>query len=71
MTDPTGPPSAPCRGGRQRLYLFVACLTTGIGVAVAGSAISGSDWWYLAIPVAIAIPWMFLANPEQCLRRPP
>ncbi len=51
---------------RRRLALFVAALTVGVGAGVAGYAITGSEAWFLAIPVALAVPWWFLADPTCC-----
>lgn len=57
---------------RRRLALFVAALATGVGTGVAGYAVTGSEAWFLAIPVALAVPWWFLADPTSCTapRRP-
>jgi len=51
----------------RRLFLLLACLAVGSAVGFIGWAFSGSQWWYLAIPAAIAVAWLKLANPERCL----
>lgn len=71
MIDQNGRSPPACPSGRRRLYLLIACITGGVAIGVVGNAITGNDWWYLAVPVAIAIPWLFLADPERCLRHPP
>lgn len=51
----------------RRLVLLLACLAAGLGVGVWGSAWAGSAAWYLAIPIALGIGWLFVADPTQCL----
>ena len=51
----------------RRFVLFVLCLAVGSTVGLVGSLTSGSPWWYLAIPCAMAAGWLAVANPEQCL----
>jgi len=51
----------------HRLVLLLACLAVGGAVGFTGWALSGSQWWYLAIPAAIAAGWLKLANPVRCL----
>lgn len=50
----------------RRLAGLMACLAVGVGVGFAGTELSGSDAWYLAIPVAIAAGWWFVADPTRC-----
>lgn len=45
---------------------MLACVLAGLLVAGVGSWLSGSAAWYLAIPAAIAVGWLFLADPTQC-----
>jgi len=45
---------------------LLACLAAGGIVGAVGSALTGSDLWYLAIPVAIAGAWLFVADPTEC-----
>jgi hypothetical protein len=47
----------------------MACIALGCLVGVLGSRVSGSAWWYLAIPGAVAAAWLFVADPQRCARR--
>ena len=51
----------------QRLLLFVTCLALGCAVGFVGWHLSGSEWWFLAVPGVITAGWLAVANPEQCL----
>lgn len=50
----------------KRLGWLLGCFAVGGIVGFVGSTVTGSDLWYLAIPVAIAGVWMFLADPTKC-----
>jgi len=50
----------------KRLAWLVACIVVGLVVAVIGNAFSASPLWYASIPAAIAIGWLFVANPTTC-----
>jgi uncharacterized membrane protein YoaK (UPF0700 family) len=54
----------------RRLVLLLACLAAGAAVGAWGSAWSGSAAWWLAIPVALGIGWLFVADPTQCVPPP-
>jgi len=54
------------RSTRRRLALLVALAVVGWVVGAAGSAASGNDYWYCAIPAAVALGWFFVADPTQC-----
>lgn len=62
------PPVSP----RRRLVLLLAALAAGTGIGVAGYMATGSDAWFLAVPLALVLPWWFLADPTRCAapRRP-
>jgi hypothetical protein len=51
----------------QRIVLFLACLAVGLAVGLMGFFATGSQWWYLAIPGAMAAGWLVVANPEHCM----
>jgi hypothetical protein len=53
----------------RRIVLFVICLLLGTAVGVVGFMASGSQWWYVAIPGALAAGWLTIANPERCMPR--
>lgn len=50
----------------MRVWWLLGCFAAGGIVGVIGSAMTGSNVWYLAIPAAIAGVWMFVADPTQC-----
>ena len=49
-----------------RRTLFVGCAVLGVLVGIVGESVTGSEWWYLAIPGFIATGWLAVANPEKC-----
>ena len=51
---------------RRRLAALLLCTAAGAAVALAGVFLSGSQWWYLAIPAVVAAGWLFFADPTQC-----
>lgn len=53
-------------GFGKRLAWLLACVALGVAIAFAGVFLSGSQWWYLAIPAVMAVGWLFLADPTQC-----
>ncbi|HEY0887375.1 MAG TPA: hypothetical protein VGE20_18920 [Ramlibacter sp.] len=53
-------------GFGRRLTWLLACTALGAGVALAGIFFSGTQWWYLAIPAAVAAGWLFFGDPTQC-----
>jgi len=50
----------------RRLGWLLVCLCGGGLVAVIGNAWSESQAWFLAIPAAVAVGWLFVADPTQC-----
>lgn len=50
----------------KRAVWLLGCFAAGGVVGVVGSTLTGSDFWYLAIPAAIAAAWMFVADPTEC-----
>jgi hypothetical protein len=51
---------------RVRVLLLLACLSVGAVVGFVGEAITGSPTWYLAIPAAVALGWLVVADPAEC-----
>ena len=49
-----------------RLALLLGSVGAGAVVGMVGSALSGNAAWYLAIPLAVAVSWLFVANPMAC-----
>ena len=33
---------------------------------MAGAWFTGNPYWFLAIPAALAVGWLFVANPDEC-----
>ncbi len=60
------------RTGRERIgirvWSLLALIALGASVGSAGAWLTGSEYWFLAIPVSVATGWMFLANPSACRR---
>lgn len=50
----------------QRLRLLVLCLTLGFAAGLLGHWLSGRAEWFLAIPFAVALGWLLVADPSQC-----
>ena len=51
----------------KRALLLLACIAIGLAAGAAGYFATGSQWWFLALPGAMALAWLFVANPEQCM----
>lgn len=49
-----------------RLFLLLACIAAGLIVGWIGHRFTGESAWYLAIPAAIAVAWLFVADPSKC-----
>jgi len=49
-----------------RVLWLLACVALGTAVGVLCRALTGSDFGYLAIPGAVALGWLFVANPAEC-----
>jgi hypothetical protein len=65
----TGEPGhgpAQARSVGRRLAWLVACVGAGALVGAIGNRISGDPMWFAAIPAAMAIGWLFVANPAEC-----
>lgn len=54
------------RSLRNRLAWLAGCLSAGAAVGMAGAWFTGNPYWYLAIPAALALGWLRVANPEEC-----
>lgn len=54
-----------------RAIALLAVLGTGGLLGAAGYWLTGSQHWFLAIPGALAVGWLFLANPLACAPGPP
>ncbi|HEY0857147.1 MAG TPA: hypothetical protein VGE16_08825 [Albitalea sp.] len=50
---------------------LLVCVALGLAVALAGVFISGHPMWYVAVPAAVALGWLFVADPTACERPAP
>lgn len=50
-----------------RLVLLAALLASGLVVAGLGVWFTGTPYWWLAVPAAVAIGWLFVADPTACV----
>jgi hypothetical protein len=62
---PVAQRSAP-NGILKRLFWLLSCIFVGALTGFVGSTVSGNDIWYTAVPAAIALGWLFFADPTQC-----
>jgi hypothetical protein len=71
-TAPTGSTSAGSDGADvsllRRTAILLACLAGGAAVGGIGFALGGSEWWFVALPLALAVGWWFVADPTRCER---
>ena len=51
----------------RRVLQLVACIVAGSIVGAVGQHFSGSAAWFLAVPAFVAVAWLFVANPTECL----
>ena len=48
--------------------LLGVCLVAGSAIGVLGAFVTGSEWWYVTVPIALALGWLWVGTPEQCTR---
>jgi len=53
-------------GLARRVVWLAACTALGAAIAAAGNETRESAYWVLAIPLAIALGWLRMADPSQC-----
>lgn len=51
---------------RRRLAWLLGCVGAGALAGAVGSSLTGDSRWYLAIPAAVALGWLIVANPAAC-----
>lgn len=51
---------------RLRIWALLSVLAFGLLLGVSGEWLTGSQHWFLAVPVSLAVGWLFLANPLAC-----
>jgi hypothetical protein len=52
---------------QRRVLLLGACIVAGCLVGAIGHNFFDSSAWFLAVPAFIAVAWLFVANPNECL----
>lgn len=52
---------------KRRLFWLLFSATLGLGVGFAGHHFTDNPAWFLALPIAVAVGWMFFADPIKCL----
>lgn len=50
----------------KRLLQLLLCLAIGGAVAAAAWAITASPWSAVAVPAAVAVGWLAVADPSRC-----
>jgi uncharacterized membrane protein YfcA len=58
-------PTAPTL--KQRVAWLVGCIAAGLVIGLLARAFGGSGAWFLAVPVCVALGWLALADPTQCM----
>lgn len=51
----------------RRVGLLIALALVGMLCGYLGATLTGNDAWYVCVPVAIALGWLFVADPAQCV----
>lgn len=51
----------------QRAVLLVVCALAGVAVGLGGYLVTGSQWWFTALPAVLAAAWLGVADPERCV----
>lgn len=51
----------------RRAVLLVLCLLAGAALGAGGYLLTGSQWWFVAVPAVLAAGWLAVADPRRCL----
>lgn len=51
---------------RNRALLLLACVSLGSVVGALGLWMGGTGVWFLAVPAAVAVGWLVVADPTAC-----
>ena len=51
---------------KRRLFWLLVCTALGLGIGLLGNHFASDPRWFLALPVALAMGWLFFANPAEC-----
>jgi hypothetical protein len=52
----------------RRLVWLIGCVAFGLSVGFAGFHFTGDSAWFIAIPAVLAVGWLVIADPTECLR---
>jgi len=55
-------------GFGRRLVWLAICVLAGLAVGMLGHAGTGDDAWFLALPGAVVLGWLYFGRPDQCAR---
>jgi hypothetical protein len=55
-------------GAARRVAWLLACVPAGAAIGAAGRWLTDNEWWYLAVPVLLALAWWQVADPTCCNR---
>lgn len=67
---PAEPAASPAVSTTRRLAWLLACLAGGAAIGGLGHAFTGSEAWYVAVPLVLALGWWRLAEPDRCATLP-
>jgi hypothetical protein len=51
----------------QRALLLLACCGLGLVIGFIGQSLTSQSAWYLAVSICIAVAWLFVADPNECV----
>lgn len=51
---------------KRRLFWLLICMALGLGIGLLGEHLTSDPRWFLALPAALAVGWLFFANPAEC-----
>lgn len=66
---PKAEPAAAPAPFKRRLFWLLACTALGLGIGLLGNQLTSDRRWLLALPAALAIGWLFFADPSECMSR--
>lgn len=50
----------------KRLAWLTVCIVLGLVVGMLGHRWSGEETWYLALPGAVVLGWLYFGRPDAC-----
>lgn len=49
-----------------RVWALAAVVALGSTMSAIGYGLTGSQFWFLALPAVMAVAWLVIANPQEC-----